>query len=141
MLNKNAGISANGDGFQARYEAYGATLYCSVGNASNSDELDRLMAKRMERIMLDAGKNKLETYKYQSEPRKCSASVFYDLQGNSPTPIHFIATDSVSHVVAGVVVLDSIVNYDSIAPILDYLNYDVGRLVNSLNFNGKNIEK
>ena len=86
---------------------------------------------RLERVALDLGNKEPDVFLHDY-PEGGSATVFYSLR-DCLTPVHFIATDSVGYVVSGTVVLDRISNFDSIAPVLDYLSYDVAHLVKNLN--------
>lgn len=54
---------------------------------------------------------------------------FFELQGNVATPFQFYLTDSVSRFVRGEVLLNSIPNYDSLKPTLDYLKVDLEHMI------------
>ena len=56
---------------------------------------------------------------------------FFELKGDVATPFQFYLTDSTSRFVSGVVYFNSVPNYDSLKPSLDYLKLDLMRLVNS----------
>ena len=137
-FNKNAEISTekteNGCGYRVRYSRYEATLLCSYQKVNSADDLKRLLALRTERVMLDAGSLKPKIYKIDDSRRSCHAVLFYTYE-NCLTPIHFIATDSSRYIVSGTALLDKIANQDSIAPVLEYINYDIHHLINRLSFN------
>lgn len=135
-MNRNVEVvrtdsSADAGGFRAAYPHYGAELLCSYHRTGNAAQLKQLLARRMERVALDLGNKKPDVFRHDYSDGG-SATVFYSLR-DCVTPVHFVATDSVGYVVSGTVVLDRISNFDSIAPVLDYLSYDVAHLVKNLN--------
>lgn len=138
MLNKNAVVSDSDGGFSVRYAKYGASLYCSYEGFSCDEDFMKTMDKRIERVALDSGSHKPDIYRYNNPDGGYSAKVFYT-EENCVTPVHFIATDSLTYIVSGAVVLDNVENYDSIAPIINYLNDDVSYLVKHLKFNSRKI--
>lgn len=136
MLNANAEISGNDSGFSVRYAKYGASFFCSYERIGSHDDFIETMLKKEERVAMDSGNHKPDIYRYYNPEGGYSASMFYT-EENCVTPVHFIATDSLSYIVSGTVVLDNVENYDSIAPIINYLNDDVSYLVKHLKFNTK----
>lgn len=51
--------------------------------------------------------------------------LYYELKGNTATPIQFILTDSIRHFIRGSVYCNTVPNQDSLAPIYRYLQKDV----------------
>lgn len=58
--------------------------------------------------------------------------LYYELHGNTATPIQFILTDSTEHFFRGSVYCNCIPNQDSLAPVYDYLKTDVRILMESI---------
>ena len=58
--------------------------------------------------------------------------LYYELHGNTATPIQFVLTDSIGHFFRGSVYCNSIPNQDSLAPIYDYLKKDVRMIMESM---------
>lgn len=58
--------------------------------------------------------------------------VYYELHGNTASPIQFILTDSIGHFFRGSVYCNTIPNQDSLAPIYDYIRHDVRTLMESM---------
>ncbi len=56
---------------------------------------------------------------------------FFELQGDVASPFQFYLTDSVDQFVSGVVYFNSVPNYDSLKPSLDYLKVDLEHMINS----------
>lgn len=57
--------------------------------------------------------------------------IFYEIYGNTASPIQFILTDSSQHFFRGALYFNSAPNQDSLAPVVDYLRGDMLRLVES----------
>lgn len=57
--------------------------------------------------------------------------VLFNLQGNTASPYQFFLTDSVNHFFRASVYCECRPNADSLAPIYDYLEHDIRRLIES----------
>lgn len=55
--------------------------------------------------------------------------LFYELKGNTASPIQLYVTDSTTHFFRGAVYIEALPNADSLAPIIDYLKTDAIHLV------------
>lgn len=58
--------------------------------------------------------------------------LIYDVKGDAASYLQFYLTDSTDNFLRGSLYFNSAPNYDSIAPVLDFIKKDVHRLVNSL---------
>jgi len=58
--------------------------------------------------------------------------VLYKITGNAASPVQFFITDSVKHFLRGALYFNNIPNYDSIAPVADYVNQDIIHLIETL---------
>lgn len=58
--------------------------------------------------------------------------LYFELKGNTATPIQFILTDSIEHFFRGSVYCNDIPNQDSLAPIHEYIRHDVRVLMESM---------
>ena len=56
---------------------------------------------------------------------------FFELKGDVATPFQFYLTDSTDRFVSGVVYLNSVPNYDSLRPTLEYLKIDLLHMLNT----------
>jgi gliding motility-associated lipoprotein GldD len=56
---------------------------------------------------------------------------FFQLKGDVATPFQFYLTDSTTRFVSGVVYFNSVPNYDSLKPSIDYLKVDLLQMLNS----------
>ena len=59
----------------------------------------------------------------------------YSIEGNAASSIQFYLTDSVKHFVRGALYFNNIPNKDSIAPVVDFIEEDVIRLIDSFHWN------
>jgi len=64
-------------------------------------------------------------------PKDKVYGTFFKLKGDVASPFQFYLTDSTSRFASGVVYLNSIPNYDSLRPTLDYLELDLLKMVNT----------
>ena len=67
-----------------------------------------------------------------ANPEHSTYGVYYELHGNTASPIQFILTDSTEHFFRGSVYCNTIPNQDSLAPIYDYMRLDVRILMESM---------
>ena len=59
---------------------------------------------------------------------------FFELKGDVATPFKFYLTDSTSRFVSGVVYFNSVPNYDSLRPSIEYLRVDLLKMINTFNW-------
>lgn len=67
---------------------------------------------------------------YMNPDRKVYG-ILYEIKGDAASPIQFMLTDSVHHVLRGALYFDAVPNKDSIAPVLNYVHHDIIRLIES----------
>lgn len=67
-----------------------------------------------------------------ANPEENVYGVYFELHGNTASPIQFILTDSTEHFFRGSVYCNDIPNQDSLAPIYDYMRHDVRMLMESM---------
>lgn len=81
------------------------------------------------------GEHKIKATAIQSEnyiePSKRVYGTFFKLEGDVATPFQFYLTDSITRFISGVVYFNSVPNYDSIRPTLDYLEKDIRHMINT----------
>ena len=68
---------------------------------------------------------------YTNNTKKVYGSIF-EVTGNAASPIQFHVTDSVKHFITGAVYFSVQPNYDSIKPAISYLQNDVIRIIESM---------
>lgn len=72
----------------------------------------------------------IETENYINKDKRVFGTIF-KLQGDVATPFQFYLTDSTTNFVSGVVYFNSVPNYDSLRPTLNYLERDLYHLINT----------
>lgn len=68
---------------------------------------------------------------YANVDHKVYGSIF-EVTGNAASPLQFHVTDSLNHFITGAVYFDVQPNYDSIRPAIQYIEKDIVKLVESL---------
>jgi len=68
---------------------------------------------------------------YSNKEHKVYGSIF-EVSGNAASPIQFHVTDSISHFITGAVYFNVQPNYDSIKPAINYLQSDIIRMIESM---------
>lgn len=68
---------------------------------------------------------------YANKEKKVYGSIF-EVTGNAASPIQFHVTDSTHHFITGAVYFDVQPNYDSIKPAINYLQNDIIRMIESM---------
>ncbi|MFI5164291.1 MAG: gliding motility lipoprotein GldD, partial [Bacteroidia bacterium] len=67
--------------------------------------------------------------------RRDSAKVYglmFEIEGNAASSLQFYVTDSVNHFLRGALYFYAHPNYDSLAPVIDFLKKDVERMISTL---------
>ena len=64
-------------------------------------------------------------------PEKKVFGTIYNIKGNAASPMQFYLTDSVKHFLRGSLYIKEIPNIDSLQPVIEFLNQDVIRLIES----------
>lgn len=62
-------------------------------------------------------------------PKDKVYGTFFELKGNVASPFQFYLTDSTTRFVSGIVYFNSVPNYDSLKPSLEYLKEDLNHLI------------
>lgn len=67
-----------------------------------------------------------------ANPSENVYGIYYELQGNTASPIQFVLTDSTHHFFRGSVYCNAVPNQDSLAPIYNYIREDVRMIMESM---------
>lgn len=62
-------------------------------------------------------------------PRAKVYGTIYDIKGNAASPMQFFLTDSTSHFLRGALYISEVPDIDSLRPVIDFLEPDVVRLI------------
>lgn len=114
------------------YPEYGATLYCTYLPLRKRDA-GAERAKAADLVYLHASKaTSIDASSF--EGGEVSATV-YRLYGNVATPVQFVADDGDGFLMRGALYFNMAVEPDSVAPVVDFVENDVRRLLETLKHN------
>jgi gliding motility-associated lipoprotein GldD len=68
-------------------------------------------------------------------PSKKVYGLIYRIEGNAASPIQFFLTDSTNHFLRGALYISEVPNIDSIKPVIEFLEPDVIRLIETTTWN------
>ncbi len=111
------------------YPTLNANIYCSYKPVRSdlfelSEDSRNIVYKHA--VRADA----ISEVAYENQDRKVYG-ILYELSGNAATPYQFILTDSTKHFFRAALYFESTPNKDSIAPIAQYIQEDIVRLMES----------
>ena len=112
------------------YPALNTTIHCSYKPIRNN--LRTLARDAQEFIFNHSTIASAIPSQEFAHPEHDVYGVYYELHGNTASPIQFVLTDSIEHFFRGSVYCKSIPNQDSLAPIYDYMRHDVRALMESM---------
>ena len=134
-LSKNAYIKdhpADGEVYwiDIQYPTLNATIHCSYKSIKNNfRELSRDAQEFLYKHSTVASAIPIQEF---ANLENRVYGLFYELYGNTATPIQFVLTDSVKHFFRASVYCNNIPNQDSLAPVYDYLRKDVRVIMESM---------
>ncbi|MEG1574254.1 MAG: hypothetical protein RR293_08125 [Bacteroidales bacterium] len=113
------------------YPQYNATVYCSYLKLS-ADNKVRLMEESRNLVYVHARRaDNIDAVLYGDTLSGVEATL-YRLTGGAATPLQFTANDGKSFLFRGALYFNSEVNSDSVAPVVEYIEGDLVRLIESL---------
>lgn len=134
-LSKNAWVEnhpAEGEKYwiDIQYPTLNATIHCSYKPICNNF---RILTRDAQEFLYKHSTvaSAIPAQEY-SNPEQRVWGLYYELHGNTATPIQFILTDSIKHFFRGSVYCNSIPNQDSLAPVYEYLKKDVRMIMESM---------
>ena len=112
------------------YPTLNTTIHCSYKPVNNN--LRTLASDAQEFLFNHATMASAIPEQEFANPDQKVYGVYYELHGNTASPIQFVLTDSIEHFFRGSVYCNDIPNQDSLAPIFEYMEHDVRRLMESM---------
>jgi len=76
----------------------------------------------------------IEEKNYLHPDARVSGTIYF-IRGNAASPLQFYMTDSVQHFLRGALYIRATPNIDSLKPVIEYLEKDVIRLIETLRWN------
>ncbi len=104
-----------------------ATVYCTYSSLKNN--LENYLNDSHELVYKHVIKSSAINESYVNDTINRVFGTMYELKGDVASPFQFYLTDSTSHFFRASLYFDYKPNYDSIAPILTYLQEDMIHLV------------
>lgn len=113
-----------------QYPSLNATIHCSYKPVqSNLNTLSRDAQEFLYSHTTVASAIPVQEYAHSENE---VYGLYYELYGNTATPIQFYLTDSLRHFFRGSVYCNTIPNQDSLAPVHEYLRQDAKVIMESL---------
>lgn len=111
-----------------------AEVHLSYYRLSNQQTPSRqLLNKFMEEARTLAYKHSIKADAIQEQvflnPGRNVYGLIYRIEGNAASPLQFFLTDSVNHFLRGALYIREVPNIDSIKPVIDFLEPDIIRLI------------
>lgn len=113
-----------------QYPSLNATIHCSYKQVRNNL---RTLSRDAQEFLYSHSTvaSAIPVQEYANDERRVYG-LYYELYGNTATPIQFYLTDSVEHFFRGSIYCNTIPNQDSLAPIHDYLRKDARMIIESI---------
>jgi gliding motility-associated lipoprotein GldD len=113
-----------------QYPSINATIHCSYKRVRNNL---RTLSRDAQEFLYSHSTvaSAIPAQEYTDDLRHVYG-LYYELHGNTATPIQFYLTDSVEHFFRGSVYCNCVPNQDSLAPIYEYLRKDVRVIMESM---------
>jgi gliding motility-associated lipoprotein GldD len=134
-LSNNAYISdhpADGEQYwiDIQYPMINATIHCSYKPIRNNfRSLSQDAQEFLYKHSTVASAIPVQEY---ANPSNRVWGLYWELHGNTASPIQFVLTDSIEHFFRGSVYCNDVPNRDSLAPIYEYIEKDVRVLIESM---------
>jgi gliding motility-associated lipoprotein GldD len=108
-----------------------AKVYVTYFDLSKSS-LDTLFMDFENRLMIfGKGTQRINESTYEDQQKEVLGSCV-TLIGDSPSNLHFFATDNKRHFISGSLLFSAAPNYDSLAPAIGYIKNDVQKMLETL---------
>lgn len=117
--------------FNIAYPTMKAQVYMSYFDLERYD-FSNLTEDVQTRLIEHSKKDvRISESSYQN-PNQEVYSRFFELQGDAPSNLHYVATDQKKHFLTAVVFFDVEPNYDSLYPAIQYIKNDLRKLTEDL---------
>jgi gliding motility-associated lipoprotein GldD len=111
--------------------------YYGLGGTENSDNYR--LAEFIEESRTLAYKHTIKASAIQERiyvnPANHVYGTIYDIAGNAASPMQFFLTDSTNHFLRGALYIRATPNVDSLRPVIEFLETDIVRLIETTNWN------
>lgn len=112
------------------YESLNAKVYCSY-QKMKKDELYTLDEECRELVLRSVKRaNRINEQAFENPEMNVYGTLFF-IDGETPSPIQFMLTDSTSSFFRGALYYQCVVDIDSLVPVTEYLRDDIIQLIQS----------
>ena len=115
--------------FNILYPALNGRIHCSYKPVRHN--LGALTEDAHEFVYSHAGKATAIPEREYVNSETGVYGVYFELHGNTASPLQFFLTDSIDNFFRGAVYISAVPNVDSLAPVIDYISEDVRVLIES----------
>jgi len=123
-------IEASPCWFDVSIEPLDATIHCSYFKIEKDQRLDKLIN---DAYTMASKHNLKASYREEFEIKTTQAAgLIFKINGPVATPYQFYITDSTQHFFRGSLYFDKQVDFDSIAPVISYLEEEVDHMLRTL---------
>ncbi len=120
--------------FDLEIKELGASIHCSYYPVNNREHFDELVQDAFK----ITGKHNIKA-DYIDElvirNSKGAGGIMFELSGPVASPVQFFLTDTTSHFLRGSLYFNSTVDRDSIKPVYEFLMTDVGKMLETFDWN------
>jgi gliding motility-associated lipoprotein GldD len=109
------------------YPDYNASIHCSYKPVNGN--LAALTDDAVEFVFSHAIKASAIPEQAYEHPEEKVYGLWFDLEGNTATPLQFFLTDSVHHFFRAALYFNNIPNQDSVAPVAGFIREDMQHLI------------
>ncbi|WP_452224068.1 gliding motility lipoprotein GldD [Lacinutrix chionoecetis] len=120
-------------GINIEYPTLKGTIYITYKAIEGSEKLLNTYLKNAQNFTQEHTQkaDAIEEFVYENPDRRVYG-MFYDVGGNAASQSQFYVTDSINHFITGSLYFYAKPNYDSILPAANYLQKDIRRIMESL---------
>jgi gliding motility-associated lipoprotein GldD len=112
------------------YPAFNAQIYCEYLPVTRESFREAAEDARKLAYLHTLKADAIRTKTFENPEEKVYGLIYF-IHGNVASPTQFVLTDSVHSFFRGALYFNHTPNQDSITPVLDYLNEDIRRLIES----------
>lgn len=116
-----------------------AEIHISYYNLNKMDQPTTALFELMEESRKLAYKHSIKADAIDEQifmnPEKKVYGTIYKIEGNAASPFQFFLTDSVNHFLRGAFYIREVPNIDSIKPVIDFIEPDLIRLIETTTWN------
>ena len=137
---KNIDDPDNSCWYNVDYTPFNATLHLSYIPIEGPGDLDSLTEDAYRMVFKPHLQRAEEIIEREiNDPVKNLTGMIYDLEGKTATPLNFFISDGKSHFLRGSFYFNAKTNRDSILPIYNFINKDIMRTIESIQFKNRTL--